>query len=97
MKDNSKGNDATRGIYARGELVPIPAKFPLEEQEKLYFLDRDEMRRLDTLTQIAVKYTGLYLENPLLEGSLPQIAKSLLKSFATTGITTVGSPRNIAL
>ena len=63
----SKGKDKVMGIYAKGKIVPIPASFPLEDKEKLYFLDKKEMNRLESLHQIALKYTDIYVKRPLLE------------------------------
>ncbi len=69
----SKGiKSAVAGIYAKAVVVPNPQKFPLVEKETDYFVGeagRAEAKRLDNpekLKTIAIKYTGMYLDKPLL-------------------------------
>ena len=63
----SKGNEVLRGIYAKAEIVSKPTKFLLEEREREYDLNIDEMKRLEGLHKIALRYKKIYLDAPLFE------------------------------
>lgn len=69
----SKGKDKIRGIYAKGTIVATPVKFPVEDKEIMYFVDKKEMHRLTGLDQIAVRYSKIYIDNPLLEDTLRKV------------------------
>ena len=69
----SKGNDKFRGIFAKGMIVPNPVKFPLAGIEHNYFLDKNEMQRLNYSKTIALKYIKLYIDKPLLEDDIKNI------------------------
>ncbi len=72
----SKAKSDIRGVYAKGKVEPVPEKFPLADKEKGYFVGvrgKAEMRRLDNLPEIAVRYTDLYLDKPLLSEAIESI------------------------
>jgi len=72
----SKGRSDIRGIYAKGRLEPVPDVFPLEDREVDYFIGKRgkaEKRRLDSLPQIAVRFTKLYLQKPLRSETLEKV------------------------
>lgn len=84
----SKAKSNVRGIYAKGSLELVPKRFPLVDKEEGYFVGergKAEMRRLDNLPEIAVRYTDLYLDKPLLshtiEGILELQGLTILKSW----------------
>ena len=72
----SKAKSDIRGIYAKGKLGPLPEKFPLEDREVHYFIGEEgkaKKRRLDSLPLIAVRYTKLYLDKPLLSDTIEKV------------------------
>ena len=84
----SKGKSDIRGIYAKGKVKPVPKRFPLADKEEGYFVGergKAEMRRLDNYPEIAVRYTDLYLDKPLLSHAIENILElrglTILKSW----------------
>jgi hypothetical protein len=74
----SKGRSDIRGIYAKGKLEPLPERFPLADMELHYFIGEEgkaEKRRLDSLAPIAVRYTKLYLNKPLLSDTIKKVSE----------------------
>ena len=72
----SKGESDIRGIYAKGRLEDVPERFPLADKEESYFVGergKVEMRRLDKLPEICVRFTDLYLDKPLLSHTIEGI------------------------
>jgi len=72
----SKGRSDIRGIYAKGKVEPLPEKFPLEDREADYFIGEKgqaEMERLKKLKQLAVRYTILCLDKPLLSDAIEEV------------------------
>ena len=72
----SKAKSDIRGIYAKGRLEPVPEVFPLEDREVDYFIGKEgkaEKRRLDSLPPIAVRFTKLYLDKPLLSETIEKV------------------------
>jgi len=72
----SKGKSDILGIYAKGEVKPLPERFPLEDREVHYFIGKEgnaEKKRLESLSLIAVYYTKLYLDKPLLSDAIKKV------------------------
>ena len=75
----SKGRSDIRGIYTKGTVVePKPEKFPLADRETDYFIGEKgkvEMERLQKLQPLAVRYTRLYLDKPLLSDAIKEVSE----------------------
>jgi hypothetical protein len=75
----SKGNEDVRGIYAKGrvEQLPVPDKWPLANEEKDYCVGKEGLAKLEkmrrTRKHIAVKYTRLCLDKPLLSAAIEKV------------------------
>jgi len=69
----AKGNSNVRGIYAKAMVTPTPEKFPLWDIAKSYWIDKAERERMAKLKLIAIKYTALYLDKPLLSDDIEKI------------------------
>lgn len=85
----SKAKSDIRGIYAKGKVEPLPDKFPLADREVHYFIGekgKAEKERLDSLPLIAVRYTKLYLDKPLLSDAIE-------KKPELHGLSILGNPR----
>jgi hypothetical protein len=89
----SKGNSNIRGIFGKAMIVPTPEKFPLIDQEEGYYIGEEgkaEAKRLENpnMATIAVKYTNLYLGNPLVSDDIEVMWK--MRGFKTLNI--IASP-----
>lgn len=72
----SKGKSDIRGIYAKGKLEPVPDLFPLEDREVDYFIGQEgraKRSQLHSLPPIAVRFTKLYVDRPLLSEAIKRV------------------------
>ena len=54
-------------------VIPMPEKLPLLDIEKNYWIDEAEKERMANLKLVAIKYSALHLDKPLLSDDIKKV------------------------